>query len=213
MQIDWSNIQTVMLDMDGTILDLHFDNHFWLQHMPTAYAAKHNIDKYEADQILLPMLKKFAGTLDWYCVNFWQDTLELDIMALKREVAHKIAYRPEAEFFLGQCKQKTDDLRLITNSHRQVLDLKIEHTKLDRYFSVMHCSHELEAPKEDLEFWQRLQKLQQFDPTTTLFIDDSESVLNAAHDYGIKHIYSIAKPDSQIDRAEPSRFQMIERFV
>ena len=40
---DWENIETVLLDMDGTLLDLHFDNHFWLQHVPVCYAEKHGL--------------------------------------------------------------------------------------------------------------------------------------------------------------------------
>lgn len=213
MQINWSNIKTVLLDMDGTILDLHFDNYFWLQHMPNAYAAKYKMSKSEADELLLPMLKQYAGTLDWYCVNFWQQKLDLDIMALKREVAHKIAYRPAAQQFLAKCNQQTEDVRLITNAHRKVLDMKIGLTQLDQYFSTLYCSHEFDAPKEQADFWHRLQKVEEFDPSTTLFVDDSESVLDAANDYGIKHIYSIAKPDSQNTRAVDSRYQMIKDFI
>ncbi|MCP4043692.1 MAG: haloacid dehalogenase, partial [Gammaproteobacteria bacterium] len=32
--INWNSIHTVLLDMDGTLLDLHFDNQFWLEHVP-----------------------------------------------------------------------------------------------------------------------------------------------------------------------------------
>jgi putative hydrolase of the HAD superfamily len=32
-------IDTVLLDMDGTILDLKFDSHFWRELVPTKYAA------------------------------------------------------------------------------------------------------------------------------------------------------------------------------
>ena len=31
---DWSCIEVVCLDMDGTVLDLHFDNLFWLEVLP-----------------------------------------------------------------------------------------------------------------------------------------------------------------------------------
>ena len=27
--IDWTQLDTILLDMDGTLLDLEFDNHFW----------------------------------------------------------------------------------------------------------------------------------------------------------------------------------------
>ena len=45
--IDWDDIDTVLLDMDGTLLDLHFDNFFWMHYMPRRYAEIHQRD--EAD--------------------------------------------------------------------------------------------------------------------------------------------------------------------
>lgn len=42
--IDWSAIDTVLLDMDGTLLDLHFDNHFWQHHLPLRFAERHGLD-------------------------------------------------------------------------------------------------------------------------------------------------------------------------
>ena len=211
-ELDWSQIDTVMLDMDGTLLDLHFDHYFWLQHMPNAYANQHQIDREEADAILLPLLRKHMGKLEFYCVDYWADTLELDIMNLKREVAAKIAYREGAENFLKRCNRHTQDVRLVTNAHRKVLNLKMERTNIANYFNSMLCSHELDAPKEDLVFWQRLQNSQGFDPQKTLFIDDSESVLHAAEEYGVRYLLSIKEPDSQRAREEASRFPMIEHF-
>ena len=213
MQIDWQNIETVLLDMDGTLLDLHFDNYFWQEYIPVIYAEKNGLDLSVARERLMPMFINTMGTLEWYCVDFWSEQLDLDIMQLKAEVAHKISFRPKAQEFLQRCKQESEDVRLITNAHRKVLNLKIRHTQLDRYFDVMHCSHEFEHPKENSGFWDRLQRTKPFNPDKTLFLDDSESVLDAADDYGIKYVYSIARPDSQKERPAPSRFTMIEEFV
>ncbi|MBT8114997.1 MAG: GMP/IMP nucleotidase [Arenicella sp.] len=213
MYIDWSNIETVLLDMDGTLLDLHFDSHFWLDHLPQVYAQKHQLSDEEVQQIMMPLFENHAGTLNWYCVEFWSDALGLDIMQHKQEVSHKIGYRPAAQGFLQRCREQVDDLRLITNAHREVLNLKIEHTKLDQYFDQMVCSHELGAPKEQLEFWSSLHSMQGFDPDSTLFIDDSETVLDAAHAFGIGHIFSIAEPDSQRERAQASKFPMLTSFT
>ncbi|NND00481.1 MAG: GMP/IMP nucleotidase [Gammaproteobacteria bacterium] len=213
MKIDWSKITTVLLDMDGTLLDLHFDNYFWLQHLPDIYSSKMQISRADAMQVLESLMRQHHATLNWYCVDFWSQKLNLDIMLHKAEVAHKISYRPQAECFLELCQSQVDDLRLITNGHREVLKLKIELTELDRYFDEMVCSHELGAPKEQQEFWHELQKLKAFDPDTTLFIDDSEAVLDTANDYGIRHIYSIAKPDSEKLRDQDSKYHMLESFL
>ena len=46
--IDWSQIDTVLLDMDGTLLDLRFDNHFWLELVPRRFAEMHGISVRES---------------------------------------------------------------------------------------------------------------------------------------------------------------------
>ncbi len=213
MHFDWENIDTVLLDMDGTLLDLHFDTYFWLEHMPRSWATKNGLLLEEARSKLTSMLSQHAGTLNWYCVDFWSDALELDIMALKGQVSHKIRYRPTAQPFLKRCQQETNDVRLITNAHRKVLQLKILKTGIDQYFDQLLCSHELNRPKEDAEFWNRLHNNKEFDPERTLFIDDTESVLESAERHGIKHLFSIARPDSAMKRKAPSRFPMLDQLA
>ena len=213
MQINWSQIDTVLLDMDGTLFDLHFDSHFWLHHLPRIYAEKNQLELQQAEEIMRPIFEDHAGTLNWYCVDFWSSQLDLDIMAHKAEVAHNIAYRPTAQDFLSHCRGTVDDLRLVTDSHRQVLNLKIGATQIDQYFDQMVCSHELGVPKADPQFWRSLQTQKSFNPETTLFIDDSEAVLDSAHQHGIQHIFSIANPDSSLPRKAPSKYPMLEAFT
>ena len=47
--LNWSKIDTVLLDMDGTLLDLHYDSHFWLNVIPQQHALAKNIS-FEAAQ-------------------------------------------------------------------------------------------------------------------------------------------------------------------
>jgi len=209
MIIDLQNIETVLLDMDGTLLDLHFDNYFWQTHLYQAYSNKHQLSLQESRALLEPEFTSRRGTLDWYCVEFWSDKLELDIMQLKTDVAQKIGYRPYVKQFLAECQRKVSDVRLITNGHRRVLNLKIKRTQLDQYFNDLICSHELGSPKEDQQFWHALQKRKGFDPDQTLFVDDSEAVLDSARDYGIKHVYSIERPDSKMQQSRTSKYPMV----
>lgn len=210
--INWNDIDTVFLDMDGTLLDLHFDNFFWLQHLPQRYAEIKQISKEHATEHLHTLIEKEVGSLNWYCVDFWSESLGVDIRQLKEEVQHLIAFRPHVEHFLETLKQTHHRVVLVTNAHHKSLNLKLSITGLDRYVDNIVCAHDLHKPKEDPDFWQALQAIEPFDASRTLFIDDSLPVLRSAEHYGIKHLLTIAQPDSQQPKRTVDDFQAIQTF-
>jgi 5'-nucleotidase len=198
--IDWQQIDTVLLDMDGTLLDLHFDNYFWLEHLPKRYADIHKVDITIATARLNEHIKLHEGTLQWYCLEHWSNALALDIRSLKAEIKHKIQIRPHVKEFLTRLRQHRKKCLLVTNAHPQSLSLKLEVTAIDRYLDIIISSHELRYPKEVQEFWQALQAKEYFDPERTLFVDDTPRILQSAQVFGIKHLLGIHQPDSQIQR-------------
>ncbi len=198
--IDWNAIDTVLLDMDGTLLDLHFDNYFWLTHLPQKYAQARGISQEQATEEVLSQVKSHEGTLNWYCLDFWSAALKLNVGELKREVQHKIQIRPYVEGFLKTLQAKNKKLVLITNAHEDSLNLKMEVTQIDRWLDVVISSHQFRYPKENQLFWEMLAKVEPFDPHRTLFIDDTVRILKAAQIYGIKHLLCIHQPDSQQSR-------------
>lgn len=195
--INWNAIDTVLLDMDGTLLDLHFDNFFWLQHLPQRYAQIHQLELAAATVKLHDHIRAHEGTLNWYCLDFWSDALALDIRSLKEEIKHKIQVRPNTELFLQYLRKQGKKLVLITNAHPKSLSLKLEVTAIDRWLDVVISSHELQHPKEAQAFWMALQKREAFDPKRTLFIDDTVRILDSAKEFGIAHLLCIHQPDSQ----------------
>src|ERR1700736_1757228 len=64
--IDWSKIDTVLLDMDGTLLDLRFDNWFWQELIPSHYAAQNGLSAPDALGLLNPRFHAVRGTMQWY---------------------------------------------------------------------------------------------------------------------------------------------------
>ncbi len=210
--IDWNQIDSVFLDMDGTLLDLHFDNHFWLEHVPRRYAEAHGLSPEQAGEELLARYGKIAGTLNWYCIDHWSQELGLDIALLKAEVGHLIAVHPHVVDFLDGVRRFGKRLVLVTNAHQKSLALKMEKTQLGGHFDQMVCAHDLGLAKEDPQFWEKLQTIEPFDPQRTLFVDDSPSVLQSARNYGIKWLLAILKPDTQEPRREPGEFDAIDDF-
>jgi putative hydrolase of the HAD superfamily len=210
--IDWPRIQTVFLDMDGTLLDLYYDNHFWREHVPLRYAQKHGITHDVARQELSARYQHRAGTLEWYCVDFWSRELDMDIAALKEEVAHLIAIHPDVTEFLDAAKAAGKRVIMVTNAHRKSLDLKMRKTGLEPYFNALHTSHEVGKPKEVTSFWTGLQEREPFDPMTTLLVDDSLPVLRSAKAYGIEHLLAVRFPDTRLPEKDPEEFRAIHTF-
>ena len=212
MLLPWNTIDTVLLDMDGTLLDLHFDNHFWLKHLPQRYAEHHGVSLELAEAELLPLFRQHAGTLNWYCTDFWSRELKLSIRDLKREVAHLIALRPDADLFIQALRKAGKQVVLITNAHRDSLSLKLERIELAPYFDRLISSHDYGFPKEDQQFWHALQQDIEFAPERSLFIDDSLPILRSAARFGVAQLLAVRQPDSQAGPKDTEEFAAVEDY-
>ena len=200
---EWARIETVLLDLDGTLLDLAFDNHFWRTRVPEAWARMRSMSPDQALAELQPRFRAREGTLDWYCIDYWSRELELDIAALKHIDAHHIRWLPGAREFLGRVRAMGKRLVLVTNAHPTTLAIKDARTQVISHFDAGFSAHSFGAPKEQVKFWRELAKVEQFDPARSLFVDDSLPVLRAARAAGIGLIYAVQRPDS----GGPARLQ------
>ena len=209
---DWATIDSVFLDMDGTLLDLHFDNHFWQVFVPQRYAEKHGLSREQALAALMPRYQAVEGTMDWYCVDYWSRELGLDIALLKEEVDHLIAVHPHVPEFLRALRDGGKRVVLVTNAHQKSLNLKMERTRLAGHFDRIICSHDYRRPKEDPVFWGLMRADEPFDPGRTLLIDDSLSVLRSARGYGIRHLLAVYRPDTRAPVREITGFAAIHHF-
>ncbi|HET7921167.1 MAG TPA: GMP/IMP nucleotidase [Gammaproteobacteria bacterium] len=209
----WTAVDSVLLDMDGTLLDLHFDNHFWLEQVPQRYAERRGLSLTEAKAELTPRFRRAEGTLQWYCLDHWSRELDMDIAALKREVAHLIRVLPDVEIFLQRARAAGKRLVLVTNAHQEALAIKLERTGLAACFDAIVSSHTLGQPKENAAFWPALHAIEPFEPAATLFVDDSLPVLRAARDYGIAQVVAMRQPDSRRPARYITEFRSIQTLA
>ncbi|CDF97104.1 MULTISPECIES: GMP/IMP nucleotidase [unclassified Pseudomonas] len=207
--LPWHEIDTVLLDMDGTLLDLHYDNHFWMEHLPQRYAELHGVSRAMAEMELQPLFERNAGQLQWYCLDFWSTELKLPVRELKLETAHLIALRPDADTFLAAIQRAGKRVVMITNAHRDSLSLKLERIELAPYFERLISSHDYGFPKENPQFWDALKADLDFDPARSLFIDDTLPVLRSARDFGVAHLLAVSEPDSRKGPKDTGEFEAL----
>jgi GMP/IMP 5'-nucleotidase len=205
-KLAWDRIDTVLLDLDGTLLDLGFDTDFWLDFIPAAYAATRAMPVPQAKELLTARFRACEGTLNWYCIDHWSRELGLDVEALERTQAGRIAWLPGAEDFLKRLRSQGKRLVLLTNSHPRVLQIKEERTGVSRYLDAVFSSHVFRAPKESQQFWTAVREVEPFDPRRSLFIDDSPVVLRAAQEAGIRWVRGVRRASAIVGgRALPVR--------
>ena len=210
--ISWNEIETVLLDMDGTLLDLHFDDYFWQVQLPQKWGELNGMDTATARTKLLPVFQHTEATLSWYCLDYWSEQLKMDVFEIGAGIEHLIQIRPHVEEFLMYLDELGKCIVLVTNSHEKFVTLKMKHTGLDQHFDHIFNAHYFGKPKEEVEFWQILGKHIDYVEDSTVLIDDNLSVLRSARDHGIRHLLSIAQPNSQAPVRDTAEFRAITSF-
>jgi putative hydrolase of the HAD superfamily len=212
LDIPFKDIKYVLLDMDGTLLDLYFDDYFWGHLVPEKYAEKHNITFDAAREYLFATYRSHERTLNWTDIDFWSRELKLDIHALTEQVKHLVEVHPNVIDFLRMLKIQRKRVFLATNAHYKVMDIKFKKTQIGEYFDSVLCSHDVGYPKEHIGFWKMAEKVLRFNKEETLFIDDTEDVLKTAKEYGIKYLLFKAVANSKSAPKVSHEFPVISDF-
>lgn len=195
---DWNCIDTVLLDMDGTLLDLEFDSYFWLRHVPQTLSERRGISLAQAQAFIEAQYQAVQHTLNWYCFDYWSSTLDLDIRSMTQALGHRASVREDTLPFLDALRALGKRTILLTNAHPHSLAIKMAHTGLDTHLDLLLSTHTFGYPKEDQRLWQAVQQHTGFDPARTLFVDDGEPILDAAKTFGIRYCLGVENPDSSM---------------
>jgi len=208
----WDRVDDVLLDVDGTLLDRHFDNFFFEEELPRRYAAKHGLMVEEARERLLAMYRAVEGELDWTDLNYWTKTLDIDVVALTKEFDYLIALHPDSLDFLRHLRAQRKRIYLLTSAHAAGVEIKVAKTRIDRYVDRIVNAFEVGYLKMRPEFWPTCQRLLEFEPSRSLYIDDDEACLAAAQKFGVKFLYHRSKSSSHQPPQPSSRYESIESF-
>ena len=195
--VPWQHIDTVLLDMDGTILDLNYDNKIFGHLLPAAYAKQDDISAESAQERFSSHMMRLLGTMDFYRFDYWREFTGLEMVALHEQAAGLICFLPCADTFLEQLARCSKRVLIATNADRQSFVIKDKALNLTARVDEVISSHDYGVPKENDAFWQTLVEHTQLDPARTLFIDDTQRVLDAAKRFGIAQTLAVAYPDTR----------------
>ncbi len=210
---DWSHIDDVLLDMDGTLLDRHFDNFFFEEELPRRYATLHGLSCEEARNRLMSMYRSVEGELAWTDLDYWTKQVGIDVVAMHKELAHMIGFLSGAEEFLRYLRKLGKRVTIVTNAHEAGVSVKVAKTGLDRYVDRIVDAFEVGYLKMRPEYWPNCQRLLSFDPARSLFMDDDEGCLMAAKAFGVAYLVHSAKSSSQLPPTPLPQFFSISGFA
>ncbi|HMS82516.1 MAG TPA: HAD hydrolase-like protein [Nitrospira sp.] len=210
---DWSQIDDVLLDMDGTLLDRHFDNFFFEEELPRRYAVLHSLSFDEARDRLMTMYRSVEGELAWTDLNYWTRRVGIDVVAMHKELNHMIGFLPGAEDFLLSLRRYGKRVTIITNAHSTGVSVKVAKTGLDQYVDRIVDAFEVGYLKMRPEYWPNCQRLLGFDPARSFFMDDDEGCLIAAQAFGVAHLVHSARSSSQLPPVPLPQFLSITGFA
>ena len=210
--LNWDEIDDVLLDMDGTLLDRHFDNFFFEEELPRRYAVLHGLTHEGSRDRLMAMYRSVEGELAWTDLDYWTERVGIDVVALHKELDHLVGFLPSTETFLRDLKILGRRVTILTNAHQAGVDVKIAKTGLDRHVDRIVTASEVGYLKMRSAYWPACQQLVGFNPERALFIDDDEGCLAAAKDFGIAHLVHSAKSSSQLQPVPSASFRSVENL-
>ena len=171
----------MLLDLDGTLLDLAFDNLFLARAGARGLGAAALDSTLEAARAeLAPRFRACEGRSSGIASSIGAASSSWISRHSSRPKPQRIRWLPGAREFLQRVRALGKRLLLVTNAHPTALAIKDARTQVISHFDAGFSSHAFGAPKEHPRFWQELARVAPFDAARSLFVDDSLPVLRAA---------------------------------
>ncbi len=210
--IDWAKIDTVLLDMDGTLIDKHHDDFFWEELVPKCYAEKNNISQLEAKERLRRIYKTKENTKKWADFDYWSERLGINLWLLKDECRHTVKLHPHTVRFLKFLKRRRKKVYLVTAASRKDINFKLEHVGIFEYFDGIFSEIEIGSSKKEKMFWGKVQKKIKYEKSRTMLADDDETIMRMARSHGIRWLVIKSKSSSKKPHQISKEFFCVRHF-
>lgn len=210
-QMDWDQIQTVMIDMDGTLIDLCFDHVIWNHALPQQLAQKRGISPKEAHDLLYSEYRP-PFPIDFYSIDAWARKTGLDLMQIHKDTSHLLQYRPGAIQFLEFLKARKLRVVIATNCHPKSFELKDSILNIRSKVDAVYSSADFGVAKDEVEYWDCVEQIESFPRSHTLFIDDAQPILDTGWEAGIGHLMTIKQPNCLIPAVSTFFHPVIDDF-
>jgi len=189
--VDFKNkLKIISFDVDGTLVDLEYNDLIWFKEIPELVAKKKKVSfekslKYVSEEYI----KLGEHNLNWYDINYWITYFKLEVSPKKilEKYESQVKIFPEVIPLLEELK-KNFILIVITAMPREFLIPKMK--KLEKYFKF--CFSALSDFKElkNSEIYLKISKTLNVCPEQILHIGDHwEFDYLAAQKAGMNAIY------------------------
>ncbi len=212
-KIDWSAIDTVLLDMDGTLIDRHHEDMFWHGILPKAYARKNKMTLKQAEDFLFKLYaSKGPKSLEWGSAALWEKDLKIGFRSLRRKIVPYIKLHPHTLEFLKFLKRNKKTVYLVTAADPSDVDIEVAHTKIGKYIDEIFTTFDFGATKHYPIFWKRFQKKIKFDSKRTMLAEDNENIARVASKFGIRYVIFKSKASSKKPPKIPKGLFCVHHF-
>ncbi len=161
--LDWDSIDTVLVDMDGTLLDLNFDNVFWREHRSAALRAVARHDRRGRAGCVGAALRG-QGRHSRVVLPRSLDArprARLEDAEARASRAHSLL--PGAQDFLAGVRARGKRLSIVTNAHRDTFAVKAQRHGHRAPRRQRRLLARLRRAEGSAEFWQALERHAPFD--------------------------------------------------
>ncbi|MGC9117316.1 MAG: HAD family hydrolase, partial [Conexivisphaera sp.] len=181
-------IRVLSLDLDGTVIDRGFAEHFWMEFIPKLYAELRGIDLADAKRQVYSAYDEVGpGDVRWYMPEYWLNRfgIDADPRALILENTGWMRIYPDAEALLSQLNGEytviasTNSARIFAEVYQEALDI--------RFDFILSCVSDFGIARKNAEFYGRVAEALGVDPREILHVgDDPERDVEAALEAGLE---------------------------